>query len=297
MTARGGKTLPNMGRDWRRRFRFVIAVREPDRWNRPEVKSALEDLVGFLADDDFRFQFLQSEEPPIYPGHLPLREVDAAPSRYDQVLLFSGGPDSLAGAVEELSRTRDRIVLVSHRSSDWVFSRQRDLAEILSGRFPGRVVHVHDDERAARRRIHAANAHLPLLRHRMRCGRDDGLRADPLFRERAHEFQSADRSSDRRQPRNPVNAPARFASNDGLRQSHTGSPLRGRQPICMAYKGRGCAPARTTRSNRPDRTQHQLHTRLENGTTGPLRRVRAMPAPETGDFGSGPGRERPAQRI
>jgi len=43
--------------------------------------------------------------------------------------------------------------------------------------------------------------------------------------------------------------------------------------------------------------KHQLHTRLENGTTGPLRRVRAMPAPETGDFGSGPGRERPAQRI
>jgi hypothetical protein len=51
MISRGGRTLPNMGRDWHRRFRLVIAVREPDRWNRPEVKSALEELVGFLSGD------------------------------------------------------------------------------------------------------------------------------------------------------------------------------------------------------------------------------------------------------
>ena len=142
MISRGGRTLPNMGGDWHRRFRLVIAVREPDRWNRTEVKSALEELVGFLSGDTFSFQFLKSDEPPAFPSRLPLRLGDAAQRRSDQVLLFSGGLDSLAGAVEELSQTDDRIVLASHRSSDQVFSRQKALAAALSHRFPGRVVHV-----------------------------------------------------------------------------------------------------------------------------------------------------------
>jgi hypothetical protein len=128
MVGRGGKTLPNMGREWHRSFRFSIAVREPDRWNRPEIKAALQDLVGFLSGDDYRFQFLKSDDVPAYPRHLPLGGGDVTPKRFDQVLLFSGGLDSLAGALEELSLTRDRIVLVSHRSSPLVFSRQRGLA-------------------------------------------------------------------------------------------------------------------------------------------------------------------------
>jgi 7-cyano-7-deazaguanine synthase in queuosine biosynthesis len=142
MVVRSGRTLPNMGREWQRQFRLVIAVREPDRWNRPEVKTALEDLVGFLAGEDYHFEFLRSEEPPVYPSRLPLRGAEATPSRYDKVLLFSGGLDSLAGAVDELCQTSDRVVLVSHRSSDWVFSRQHELASALSCRFPGRVLHV-----------------------------------------------------------------------------------------------------------------------------------------------------------
>ena len=93
MVRRGGPTLPNMGRDWRRRFRLVIAVRDPERWNAPELKSALEDLLGFLSGDDFRFQFLRSDEPPAYPSYLPLDIRNGTPDRYDQVLLFSAGLD------------------------------------------------------------------------------------------------------------------------------------------------------------------------------------------------------------
>jgi hypothetical protein len=142
MVIRGGKTLPNMGGEWHRRFRLIIAVREPDRWNRPEVKDALQDLVGFLSGDDYQFEFIKSDEVPAYPRHLPFGRGDETPRRFDQVLLFSGGLDSLSGALEELSLTRDRIVLVSHRSSDWVFSRQRNLAQKLSHQFDGRTLHV-----------------------------------------------------------------------------------------------------------------------------------------------------------
>jgi hypothetical protein len=48
---RGGPTLPNLGSDWRRRLRFVIAVREPERWNTPQVNAMLQDLVGFASDE------------------------------------------------------------------------------------------------------------------------------------------------------------------------------------------------------------------------------------------------------
>jgi 7-cyano-7-deazaguanine synthase in queuosine biosynthesis len=145
MIGRGGKTFPGMGREWGRRFRLFVAVRQPERWNTPEMKSALEDLVGFLSGDDYRFQFLKSEEPPAYPSRLPLGSENAVRKRHDQVMLFSGGLDSLAGAVQELSLTDDRIVLVSHRSSDRVFSRQKDLAGALSTLFPERVLHVPVD--------------------------------------------------------------------------------------------------------------------------------------------------------
>ena len=142
MVRRGGETLPNMGRDWRRRFRLFIAVREPERWNDLHLRAPLEELIGFVSEDHYRIEFVKSYDPPDFPVRLPLQSGDVPPPRHDQILLFSGGLDSLAGAVRELSQTCDRVVLVSHRSSDWVFSRQKELAQALSFRFPGQVQHV-----------------------------------------------------------------------------------------------------------------------------------------------------------
>ncbi len=68
---RGGPTLPNLGSDWRRRLRFVIAVREPERWNTPHVNAMLQDLVGFASDDDYRFTSC-GRLSPLFPSRLPL---------------------------------------------------------------------------------------------------------------------------------------------------------------------------------------------------------------------------------
>jgi 7-cyano-7-deazaguanine synthase in queuosine biosynthesis len=181
MVSRGGTTLPNMGSDWHRRFRFSIAVRDPERWNRPDVKSALEELLGFLSGDDFRFDFFKSDQPPASSSRLPLAGVDTAPTRYDQVVMFSGGLDSLAGAAQELSQTKDRVVLVSHRSSDRIFSHQRKLARTLSLRFGGRVLHVpievtmteqlHDVEYTQRTRTFLFFAIGSVVAEMMGCGR------------------------------------------------------------------------------------------------------------------------------
>ncbi len=54
-------------------------------------------------------------------------------------MLFSGGIDSLAGAVETLVQTSRRIALVSHRSAPKILPHQTALAAELQRRFPGRV--------------------------------------------------------------------------------------------------------------------------------------------------------------
>lgn len=54
-TKRGGDIMRGLGRDWRRQFRFVIPVREPDVWNRQDVIDSLTGVLGFLTEDDYRF--------------------------------------------------------------------------------------------------------------------------------------------------------------------------------------------------------------------------------------------------
>ena len=59
----------------------------------------------------------------------------------ERVLMFSGGLDSLAGAVETAS-SGGKLVLVSHRPVTTLGSRQKKLFQELLARFPGQLVHV-----------------------------------------------------------------------------------------------------------------------------------------------------------
>src|SRR5688572_8674945 len=46
------------GDRWHRRIHIVLPVRQPDCWRRPEVLSCLEELLPFLTDDDWSFEFI-----------------------------------------------------------------------------------------------------------------------------------------------------------------------------------------------------------------------------------------------
>jgi hypothetical protein len=63
MASRGGLTMAAMGKDWRRRFRFVIPIRDPALWSRPEVAEALTDALNFMSEDEFHFKFLLHDSP------------------------------------------------------------------------------------------------------------------------------------------------------------------------------------------------------------------------------------------
>ncbi len=79
---------------------------------------------------------------------IPAKNLPAGSDYFDfctnieDVVLFSGGLDSLAGAVDSLINNSARLLLVSHQSSTKIANRQKELARDLSARFPGRVLHV-----------------------------------------------------------------------------------------------------------------------------------------------------------
>ena len=102
--ARGGQTDAGLGRNWRRRLRFVIPVRRPELWLSAPVTSALIDTLGFLSDDAYAFEFQPLETPPAVASYFEFPVDDAAAFSPDAVILFSGGLDSLAGTVQTFGR-------------------------------------------------------------------------------------------------------------------------------------------------------------------------------------------------
>ncbi len=141
-TSRGGEAQAGMGSAWRRNFRFVIPVRQPDHWNHDNVSEALRAALSFLSEDDYAFEFDKASDPAPMERYLDLSEEEGATLKAGEVVLFSGGLDSLGGTVEELSTNTEGLALVSHRSSSKIFDHQKALVRELKHRFPNRVMHV-----------------------------------------------------------------------------------------------------------------------------------------------------------
>ena len=141
-TSRGGKTDAQMGARWRRNFRFVIPVRQPDLWSSYPVTSALVETISFLSDDNYEFEWRLLEKPPPVEGYFEFSDTKAARFTPDEVILFSGGLDSLAGTVEELVAGK-KVALVSHRSATKIVSAQKHLVDQLRARVGAdRVLHI-----------------------------------------------------------------------------------------------------------------------------------------------------------
>ncbi len=135
---RGGPVEIEYGERWRRHFCFVVPVRRPDIWRDGAVREVLTETLGFLSDDDYEFHFTSRRKPSPLSRYL-FDEVEPD-TGMEEVLLFSGGLDSLGGAVREILLGRRKVVLVSHWSNSKIYSRQRHLVagldeHIASGRF------------------------------------------------------------------------------------------------------------------------------------------------------------------
>ena len=140
LMSRGSKTAVEY-QSWSRNLHLHVRVRDYEFWRQPSVGEALADALRFATGDkDYRFTFQGGHTTP------PTDLFDKEPFSMEQhgelsILLFSGGLDSLAGAVQLLKETSGHVCLVSHLSQPGTIHTQRSLVSALQRDYPGRVSH------------------------------------------------------------------------------------------------------------------------------------------------------------
>ncbi|MFT6772297.1 MAG: hypothetical protein ACJA1L_000001, partial [Paracoccaceae bacterium] len=140
LISRGGPTDHELGRSWRRRMEFVMPVRDADFWSETETVEALKQLVALISEDFCSFTFEPAAMPQPENGLHFSAEDGFQP---DSLAMFSGGLDSLAGALEEMVARDAKLLLVSHRSATKVQKVQDVLVRALKDQMgSGRLMHA-----------------------------------------------------------------------------------------------------------------------------------------------------------
>lgn len=126
---------------WSRFIDFHIRVRDHKFWSQPSVTRALSDALTFMTGDaEYTFHFESGHStPPTSLFDRPGFSIDLASTEF-VVTLFSGGLDSLCGALDLLTSGDHKVVLVSHQSRTTTTHTQRALVRALGEKYPGRVL-------------------------------------------------------------------------------------------------------------------------------------------------------------
>ncbi len=137
--SRGGLTDQKMGAKWHRKFTVTMPVRMLARWTDPDVKRELEETLMFLSGDRFAFNFVQM--PPDLSGPSGYFNFGEDSSWMpDTLLMFSGGLDSYAGALEEIVDRRHSVALISHFSSTKIAPIQSALQKCLAEKLGAKML-------------------------------------------------------------------------------------------------------------------------------------------------------------
>ena len=118
-----------IGRGWRRRLYLRVAVRLPDLWE--SLRDRLTTTLSFLSDDEYHFEFVPLRKDYSLGPFIDFEETPFT-GHVDEVVMFSGGLDSLAGAVQESLIDHRQVLLVHHRSTSKRAPRHERLVRELS---------------------------------------------------------------------------------------------------------------------------------------------------------------------
>lgn len=146
MASRGErKSITN--KSWSRSFSFHISVLDHDFWKEEKVQSALTEALTFMTGDrSYEFDFVKAEkshfEEKRYQQLSFFNEESYKVSDADKydVMLFSGGLDSLAGILEELMIKKRKVITVSHKSNNTVTHLQNELINVLNRDYDNRIL-------------------------------------------------------------------------------------------------------------------------------------------------------------
>ncbi len=137
------KTVPRTSAEdnWTRDIQLSVPVSDPQAWKKlaPEMSETL----TFLTGDEWSLSFSRAAQPLFEPPKgEPLPDVGQP--RFKTVCLFSGGLDSLAGAIDLLSEPKNgKVLLIGHYDGPGPRKVQEELASALCEVYPERVAIEH----------------------------------------------------------------------------------------------------------------------------------------------------------
>ena len=121
--------------NWTREIRLALPVSDPERWT--GTSALLERLLNFLTGDRWTFTF--RARPEGFARVSPPRPMHLIPAPFDSLSLFSGGLDSLIGAVDILEQGRTPL-FVSHAGEGATSDAQNSCYEALKAHFGDRAL-------------------------------------------------------------------------------------------------------------------------------------------------------------
>ena len=145
MAHRGERnSLNNDG--WARTFEFNIPVYDVEFWNNENTKKALSTALQFMTGDrkyTFIFHslsvdvvFIENKQFSIFNSEYESIEN----AEVTDIMLFSGGLDSLAGAIQHLNDFSERkLCLISHQANNGVIRTQSAIVKHLLERYKNRI--------------------------------------------------------------------------------------------------------------------------------------------------------------
>lgn len=117
---------------WTREIGIYLPVADPARWG--AAKPVLERLLRFLTGDLWVVDF----RPWVGKLGRPTAQGSLIRPSFDAVSLFSGGLDSLIGAIDMLERGSEKIYFVSHKADGSISKPQRDVFGLVARSFHNR---------------------------------------------------------------------------------------------------------------------------------------------------------------
>lgn len=104
---------------WSRKINFHTRVRDSIFWNDQNIKQELTKALVYMSGDlNYTFDFLEGGQDIGQTSLFDVPDLELPIKGNSVIALFSGGLDSLAGALTILEETNQNLILVSHRSSN-----------------------------------------------------------------------------------------------------------------------------------------------------------------------------------
>jgi hypothetical protein len=116
---------------WTREIRLIVPVSEPDRWG--EAAPTFERMLNFLTGDRWSLKF--RARPRRFKRAVPAPTSRLTSSPFNDLALFSGGLDSLIGAIDAIEGDRTPL-LVSHAGEGATSEAQGTIFDALKARYP-----------------------------------------------------------------------------------------------------------------------------------------------------------------